>query len=139
MAEKPTTLVVAAIIAREDRLLINQRPAGGSLGGRWEFPGGKVEPGEDPRNALARECREELGCDVEVGSAYETVFHEAKGAWLLLLFYTARVVSGEPHPMEGNTLAWVRPDELGSYDLLEADRPLAGLLQRKFPHFEHGA
>lgn len=137
--EKPTVLVVAAIITRGDTLLINQRPNGDALAGRWEFPGGKVEPGEDPRAALVRECHEELGCKVEVGAAYETVFHETGQAWLLLLFYTTRVTTGEPQAMEGNTLAWVRPDELPSYDLLEADRPLVNLLQRKFPHFEPGA
>lgn len=137
-AEKPTVLVVAAIVEREGRLLLNRRPAGDALEGKWEFPGGKVEPGEDPRHALVRECREELGCRVEVGSVYETIHADTERAWLLLLFYTARIVFGEPRPMEGNGLAWVAPEELAGLDLLEADLPLVGLIRRRFPHYTPG-
>lgn len=136
---KPTTLVTAAIVAREGRVLINQRPAGSAFAGQWEFPGGKVEAGEDPRDALRRECHEELGCEVEVGAIYETIFVESASSYFLLLFYTVRVTDGEPRSMEGNTLAWVTPEEFATYDLLEADRPLAGLIQRRFPHFQTGA
>lgn len=135
---KPTIIVAAAIVERGGRLLVNRRPPGSALAGKWEFPGGKAEPGEDPRAALVRECREELGCAVEVGAVYETIHAESEKAWLLLLFYTARITSGEPRPMEGNTLAWVGVEELAALDLLEADLPLAGMIRRRFPHFSPG-
>ena len=67
-----------------------------------------------------------------MGRIYETIHVEAQGCFLLLLFYTGRVTSGRPAPMEGNTLAWATPGELDGYDLLEADRPLVGMLRRDF-------
>jgi len=134
------TLVVAAIIAREDgTILITQRPPSSKLSGMWEFPGGKVEPGEGPRAALVRECHEELGCDVEAGAVYETIFHRVGNHCILLLFYLTRVVKGEPQPMERNALAWVTPANMRLYALLEPDRPLIDLFERRFPMFEQGA
>ncbi|CAN5348522.1 (deoxy)nucleoside triphosphate pyrophosphohydrolase [soil metagenome] len=142
--EKPapptTVVVVAAIIAREDgTILIAQRPPGGNLAGFWEYPGGKVEPGEDPRDALVRECQEELGCDVEVGAVYETIFHRTPTRSFLLLFYVARVIRCEPRPMEQNELAWVTPAAMRDYPILEPDAPLIAQFETRFPHFEQHA
>lgn len=140
MATAHTTIVCAALIARPDgRILISQRPPNRRMSGFWEFPGGKVELGEDPRGALVRECREELGCLVEVGSIYESVFHRSGNHCILLLFYLARVLEGEPQSMENNELAWVTPAEMENYKLLEADQPLVLMFGRRFPEFEFGA
>lgn len=133
-------LVVGAIIHRGDgRILIAQRTLDGStIAGKWEFPGGKVEAGEDPRAALARECVEELGCHVEVGGIYETIFHQYRDLTVLLLFYLCRITEGTARALEHNDLAWVSPAEMKNYDLLEADRPLPDLFERRFPYFAEG-
>lgn len=130
-------VVVAALIERQGRrLLLAQRPIGGPLAGQWEFPGGKLEPGESPEAALERECLEELGCRVEVGRIYEVIHaNGAGGSGLLLLFYRVRIISGEPRSMEGNALAWATPEEMAGYDLLDADRALPRSFVRDFPHF----
>lgn len=132
-------LVVAAIIADDrGRILIAQRPEGMRHAGKWEFPGGKVEPGEDPRHALVRECREELGCHVRAGAIYETVFHTYSSHSVLLLFYLCRIEEGKPQPLERNALSWVTPEEMEEYDLLEADRPLPAMFRERFPHYAPG-
>ena len=119
-------LVVAALVARDDgRVLMSQRRADQSLPLHWEFPGGKVEPGEAPEAALAREVREELGCDVAVGRIEDVVFHAYDGFDLLMLVYRATIVAGEPRPVEVAAVAWYRPEELPSLLLPPADYPLA--------------
>jgi 8-oxo-dGTP diphosphatase len=139
MDHSKTLIVSAAIITRPPgEILLARRPDKGPLAGRWEFPGGKAEPGEDPRDALVRECIEELGCRIEVGAIYETIFHRHGARSILLLFYLARVIEGEPASMEENELAWCTPGAMGQYDLLEADRPLIARFIEKFPHFEPG-
>jgi 8-oxo-dGTP diphosphatase len=136
VALTPTTIVSAAIIAREDgHILISQRPSHSRMRGFWEFPGGKLELGEDPRAALRRECLEELGVQVEVGRIYETIFHRVGGSCILLLFYLVRIEKGEPRSMEQNALEWVTPEGMELYELLEADKPLVALFQERFPHF----
>lgn len=134
---RPPVLVVGAIIAdASGRILIAQRPPGSRAAGRWEFPGGKLEPGEDPRSALLRECQEELGCTVDVGTVYEVVYFAYEGLTVLLIFYTARIVEGIARSMEQNALQWVTPEEMESVDLLEADRPLPAMFRARFPHFQ---
>lgn len=91
----------------------------------WEFPGGKVEPGEAPVAALAREVTEELGCEVEVGRIDEVVFHAYPAFDLVMLVYACRVSRGEPRPVAVAEIAWVTPVELAGLDLLPADYPLA--------------
>lgn len=133
-------LVVAAVIAREDgRILIAQRGPGRRNPGEWEFPGGKVEEGEDPRAALVRECDEEMGCPIEVGAPYETIFVVNEKHAVLLLFYTARLRDGDPRPIEHSDLRWVTPQEMAAYELLEADRGLPAQFVRRFPHFQPAA
>ncbi len=92
--------VVAALIVREGRLLIARRPEGRHMAGRWEFPGGKLEKGESPEDAVEREIREELGLDVRAGRIYQAIAYSYPEKDVLLLFYAAAVVSGEPRPIE---------------------------------------
>jgi 8-oxo-dGTP diphosphatase len=91
-------LVAAGVIVREGRVLLSQRKRGAHLEGAWEFPGGKVEPGEDPRAALARELAEELGVDADVGAPVEVTFHRYPGKDVLLLFFEASLREGSPEP-----------------------------------------
>jgi 8-oxo-dGTP diphosphatase len=127
----PPIDVVAAVIRREDgRLLITQRLAGDTLGGYWEFPGGKVDPGEEPRAALARELREELGVEAHIGAEIQRTVHAYPDRDVRLSFYDARIVSGEPQKLEVADLRWVTLDELMDYQFPEADRPLLEQLRR---------
>jgi len=95
-----TVLVSAAIVVEDGRVLVTQRKTGTHLAGAWEFPGGKVEAGEDPREALRRELREELGIDVEVGEIVDVTFHRYEEAdkAVLLLFFEATRSPGSPEP-----------------------------------------
>jgi 8-oxo-dGTP diphosphatase len=127
----PPIDVVAGVIRREDgRILITQRLADDTLGGYWEFPGGKVDPGEELRAALARELREELGIETEIGAEIHSIVHAYPDRDVRLYFYEARIVSGEPQKIEVADLRWVTLDELGEYQFPEADRPLLELLRR---------
>jgi 8-oxo-dGTP diphosphatase len=95
-----TVLVAAAVIVREGRALLSQRKGGSHLAGAWEFPGGKVEAGEDPKAALVRELAEELGVRATVGDIVEVTFHRYEEAQksVLLLFYEAALDPGSPEP-----------------------------------------
>jgi 8-oxo-dGTP diphosphatase len=121
-------LVVAALIRREGRVLLSRRRADQPMPLLWEFPGGKVEPGESPAEALAREVREELGCDVAVGAIHDVVFHRYDAFDLLMLVYRCAITAGEPRPLEVAELAWVEPARLPAMALLPADYPLARAL-----------
>lgn len=95
-----TVVVAAAVVIEQGRVLLTQRKAGSHLAGAWEFPGGKVEAGEDPREALVRELREELGVEVSAGEVLDVTFHrydEADKA-VLLLFFEAATTPGSPEP-----------------------------------------
>ncbi len=128
----PRLLVVAAALVDLDgRVLLAQRPAGKSLAGLWEFPGGKVKDGETPEAALVRELKEELGIDITesclapftfASHAYET-FH------LLMPLYLCRVWKGTPTPLEGQALKWVRPLDMRHYPMPPADLPLVAMLR----------
>jgi 8-oxo-dGTP diphosphatase len=127
MADIKLTLVVAcALVDADKRVLLAQRPAGKALAGLWEFPGGKVEPGERPEQTLIRELHEEIGIDVSepclapltfASHAYET-FH------LLMPLYICRRWEGTVVAREGQQLAWVRPAKLRDYPMPPADIPL---------------
>jgi 8-oxo-dGTP diphosphatase len=115
-------VVVAAAIVRGGRVLGACRSAPADLAGQWEFPGGKVEPDESDDVALARECREELGVDIAVGSLLGTGSLGAVGE---LRLYRAALVAGQPRPLQDHgELRWLRADELDSVPWLPADRPL---------------
>ncbi|HEU0035296.1 MAG TPA: (deoxy)nucleoside triphosphate pyrophosphohydrolase [Kofleriaceae bacterium] len=129
-------LVVAGLILGDDRrVLITQRRADQALPLQWEFPGGKVEPGESPTAALVRELREELGATAIVGRIWDVLFHAYPSFDLVMLVYACRLAPGEvARAVEVADLAWVRTDELpGSWDILPADRPLVERLVAEGP------
>jgi 8-oxo-dGTP diphosphatase len=124
-------LVAACVLLDGDgRLLIAKRPAGRSLAGLWEFPGGKVEDGETPEGALVRELAEELGIDIAVADLAPLTFasHSYPKFHLLMPLYLCRRWRGMATAQEGQELQWVRPQELGSYAMPPADEPLKVLL-----------
>ncbi len=126
----PPIDVVAGVIRRDDgQLLITQRMAGDTLGGYWEFPGGKVDPGEDLKVALQRELREEIGVESEIGAEIHQIVHAYPDRDVRLYFYDVRIVSGEPQKLEVADLRWVTTDELMNYQFPEADRPLLNQLR----------
>ncbi len=128
----PMLLVVAAALVDADgRVLVQRRPAGTSMAGLWEFPGGKVEPGETPEAALIRELGEELGIDVEAACLAPAVFasEPLDGRHLLLLLYACRKWKGVAEARHATELKWVRPVELHRLEMPPADRPLIGLLE----------
>jgi len=126
-------LVVAGLIADARRVLITQRRADQSLPLQWEFPGGKVEPGEAPVAAIARELAEEIGVVVEVGAIWDVLFHAYPAFDLVMLVYACRITDGEPRAVEVANVAWVSVDELPAWDILPADRPLVDRLVDEGP------
>ncbi len=131
VVEKPTIRVVAAVIYDpEGRVLVSQRPAGKSLAGRWEFPGGKIEPEENAKAALKRELLEELGIRA---SALRPVFeleHEYPERHVELSVWVVDQYSGVPAGLEGQPLRWERPAALRSIGMLPADLPIIDWLER---------
>ena len=121
-------LVVGAAVLREGRLLAARRTTPPEAAGRWELPGGKVEPGETPEAAVVRELREELGCTVAVTGWLEG--EEPIGDRYVLRVALARLVEGEPAPVEHDRVRWLAPDELDDVDWLEPDRPFLPLLRQ---------
>ena len=117
--------MVAALIRRDGRILMSRRRADQAMPDLWEFPGGKVEEGEAPSDALAREVREELDCDVEVGRIFEVVFHAYATFDLVMLVYACRLTRGEPRAHQVAEVAWVPPRDVSGLDLVPADYPLA--------------
>ncbi len=116
--------VVAALIRRENQVLICQRPAHKARGLKWEFPGGKVEAGETPQAALKRECREELGVEIDVGEKRFELTHRYPDLAVRLMVFDAELVSGEPISHEHAQILWERVDRLAAYPFCEADGPI---------------
>ena len=100
------------------------------LGGLWEFPGGKIEPGETPEAALVRELHEELGIDVRVGRLWGILVHRDTERAVRLRFLFAEILNGEPHPIEVDEVRWAGAADLGELEFPEADRPLVAALVR---------
>jgi 8-oxo-dGTP diphosphatase len=128
----PVLLVVAgALVDADGRVLLARRPAGKRMAGLWEFPGGKVAPGETPEAALIRELREELGIDTRESCLAPIAFasHRYDDFHLLMPLYVCRVWKGAPAPREGQELAWVRPPRLSDYAMPPADAPLVAILR----------
>ena len=131
MEKKPTLIVAAAALVDADgRVLLQQRAAGRQMAGLWEFPGGKVEPGETPEEALIRELREELGIETDQACIAPAAFASAPlgDRRLLLLLYICRKWRGNPAPLDAAALQWVRPNRMFGLAMPPADIPLIGLL-----------
>ncbi|HET6236300.1 MAG TPA: bifunctional GNAT family N-acetyltransferase/(deoxy)nucleoside triphosphate pyrophosphohydrolase [Acetobacteraceae bacterium] len=129
---KPLLLVAAcALIDIDGRVLLARRPEGKKMAGLWEFPGGKLHPGETPEAALIRELKEELGVDVSAACLAPFAFasHAYERFHLLMPLYLCRRWKGIPRPREGQTLSWVRPARLSEYEMPPADKPLIPLLR----------
>ena len=127
-----TVLVSAvALVDADGRVLLAQRPEGKMMAGLWEFPGGKVEPGETPERALIRELQEELGVDTWQSCLAPLTFasHAYEDFHLLMPLFICRKWQGIPQPREGQALKWVRATELRKYPMPPADIPLIPILQ----------
>jgi 8-oxo-dGTP diphosphatase len=122
--------VVCAVIERDGRVLIAQRPPHKLLPLKWEFPGGKVEPGEAPAAAIVREIREELGCGIRVVRALTPFIHDYRTVVIEMIPFLCALEAGapEPHPHEHVAVAWVPPAGLRDYDLAAADWPVVAAL-----------
>jgi 8-oxo-dGTP diphosphatase len=125
------TVAAVALVDNDGRVLVQRRPPGKPLAELWEFPGGKVESGETPENALIRELREELAIEVTGACLAPATFasHPLGDRHLVLLLYVCRKWSGEPRPLAASELRWVRPVGLHALDMPPADKPLPALLE----------
>jgi len=125
------TVVAAALIDGDRRVLLQQRASGRAMAGLWEFPGGKVEDGETPEAALVRELAEELGIEVDPGSLAPACFASAAlgEAHMVLLLYICRSWRGVPRPLDAAALQWATTAEMRTLAMPPADEPLIGLLE----------
>ncbi|MEU6410117.1 (deoxy)nucleoside triphosphate pyrophosphohydrolase [Microbispora sp. NPDC046933] len=130
-----TRLVVGAAIVEGGRLLAAQRSGPPEMRGGWEFPGGKVEPGEDERAALVRECAEELGVQVVLGQRVggDWPLHSASPGGYVMRVWLATVVAGVPRPLEHLALRWLEPHELYDVSWLPADLPIVAEIEKLLP------
>ena len=120
--------VVAALIWDGDKFMICQRPAGKARALLWEFVGGKVEPGETKEQALQRECREELGVTVDVGTIFTEVIHEYPDIKIKLTLFNASIAEGIPQKLEHNDIRWITVSEIPEYDFCPADTEILNRL-----------
>lgn len=132
MPENPIVLVAAVALIDEDgRVLLQQRPSGKTMAGLWEFPGGKVEPGETPEQAVIREMQEELAIDITQACLAPLTFasHAYADFHLLMPLFVCRRWHGRPQGQEGQNLKWVRPMRLADFPMPPADMPLVAMLR----------
>jgi 8-oxo-dGTP diphosphatase len=131
---KLVLVVACALIDVDGRVLLAQRPQGRAMAGLWEFPGGKVEAGEKPETTLIRELKEELGIEVKEACLAPLTFasHAYDDFHLMMPLYVCRRWDGTPAALEGQELAWVRPNKLRDYPMPPADLPLISHLQNLF-------
>ena len=130
MSTKSILVAACALVDADNRVLLAQRPAGKPMAGLWEFPGGKVEPGERPEQTLIRELKEELAIVVEEAclAPLTLASHSYSDFHLLMPLFICRRWQGIVAPLEGQQLAWVPPDRLRSYSMPPADEPLVAHL-----------
>lgn len=128
---KIVLVAAVALIDRDGRVLLAERPEGKSMAGLWEFPGGKVEPGETPEAALIRELHEELGIETWDSCLAPLTFasHGYESFHLLMPLFACRKWNGTPHPREGQRLSWASANELRNYPMPPADVPLIPILR----------
>ncbi len=122
--------VTAALIEEGGRILLARRKPGKHMAGRWELPGGKVEPGESPEQSLARELAEELAIEARVGEFLCDAPFDRDGVRLELLVYRVERIAGEPQLLEHEEIRWVEPRDIKGYDLADSDR---SAMERLFP------
>ncbi|MCX5666265.1 MAG: 8-oxo-dGTP diphosphatase MutT [Candidatus Omnitrophica bacterium] len=120
--------VTAAVIEKDGKILIAQRLKGSTLGGRWEFPGGKIEPGETAEECLKRELKEEFDIESEVGDFFIASRFRYCLVPIELLAYRVKHLSGDFKVNEHDQIRWVSPSELNSYDFMPADKPIVKIL-----------
>ena len=118
------TEVVAALIWRDNKFMICQRPVHKARGLLWEFVGGKVEPGETKEQALIRECQEELAVTLSVGDVFMDVVHEYPDLTVHLTLFNATISEGEPQMLEHNDIRWIEPSEIPNYEFCPADEEI---------------
>jgi 8-oxo-dGTP diphosphatase len=116
--------VTCALIERDQKVLVAQRPEGKALAGKWEFPGGKLDETETPESCLAREILEELGCEIEITSALSPVLHSYPNGMIQLIPFRCEIKCGAPQALEHQAIQWMDPVLLSHLDLAEADRPI---------------
>lgn len=126
--------VAAAVIEHEGRILIARRRPGVHLAGKWEFPGGKIEPGETPEECLVRELREEFTVETEIGPFLGSAVHEYPGRVIELLAYRTRYLSGEFILSCHDEIRWITPDQCRDFDFAEADLFILEHLERLAPN-----
>ncbi len=119
-----TIVVTAGLLTEGKRILLSQRGEEDEQGLLWEFPGGQVEEGEEPRRALERELREELGVEVEAGALFDAAFYAYPGRPVLLLVYRCRIRTGFPRPLGCRDVRWVLREELELWPMPPADEPI---------------
>ncbi len=125
--------VTAALLVHNDLIFIAKRGPSGRFAHRWEFPGGKIEPGESPEECLSREMAEEFAIEVEVGAFFTESLHTFEGGAILVLAYFCRWLGGAICPTEHEEYRWVSAAELVQYDFAPADRPIAAKLAKEYP------
>ena len=131
MAIAEPVQVAAALVLHEGRYLLTRRKADVHLGGLWEFPGGKREPGESLEECLRRELREELGIEITEPVPFQVIRHAYPEKTVELHFFRCSIKDGQPRPLGCEALQWVPPEELARVPLPPADRPLVEVLQGK--------
>lgn len=123
--------VVAALIRKEGKFLICQRPENKARGLLWEFVGGKVEKGETKQQALKRECREELDIEIEVKDEFMTVLHRYPDITVELTVFEAKITGGNIFLLEHNAFCWIAPDESDNYEFCPADLSILAEIKRR--------
>lgn len=126
--------VVAALIEEGGKFLVCRRPANKARGLLWEFAGGKVEQGEEKAAALVRECREELGVELDVGEVFTELTHVYPDVTVCLTLFCARIAAGVPQRLEHAELRWATPQEMLSLEFCPADAPILRMLAGRTPH-----
>jgi mutator protein MutT len=128
--ERPTTVAIA-LVARDGRYLVRQRPAESALGGYWEFPGGKCEPGETPADAARRECLEETGLEVVIGALRQRVIHQYSHACVELSFFDAQIRNARAEPIPEAGFTWIAAEDLCGLRFPDTNRSVLEALARE--------
>jgi 8-oxo-dGTP diphosphatase len=132
-------LVTAAVIFEKENVLITRRPMDKVHAGLWEFPGGKVDPGESPEEALCREIREELDVEIRVKGIFEVAFYRYDWGPVLILAYSCQLLTADLCHVGVADHRWVHPRELADFSILPADRPIIARLNGQSDHFAHSS